>query len=224
MEQHRQNETGSAALMDAIRQQADERVAEINRKAEKELGGIEEEHAALVASFAREMEASGQRQMEQERARMLNTAAIETKKLRLTKLDEFISRMIAMAVEKLLAQRRQDYRRFLTTSAGAALSRIPDGRAVIHLSPADVEQEGTELLRSLRSTVGPEVELELAADTTIGTGGCIVEHTGRGVAYIATIEKALSRNRGRIRSRVLDLISKNGYTALAESAGREARP
>jgi len=220
MELNEQTATGSAALMDAIRQQADERVAAINRQSEQELRGIEDEHAAAVASRARELEAAGQGRLEQERARMLNTAAIETKKLRLTVLEEFISRMTRLAVEKFLVERRQDYRRFLASSAGAALARILEGKAVIHLSPVDAEQEGAELLRSLRSTVCPAVELELAADSAMCQGGCVVEHAGRGVAYVATIEKALSRNNGRIRSKVLDLINKNGHNALAGSGGR----
>jgi vacuolar-type H+-ATPase subunit E/Vma4 len=219
MQKSGQIETGSAALIDAIRQQADERLRAIEAQAAAEVKAMEDEHTAAAVSITRELEADARLQAARECRRIRHKAEIEAKKLRLQLLEEFISRMIESARKMLATERRQDYRMLLVRTAGTALARIPGGMAVIHMRPDDVEHEGQELLRALASEQGAAPAVQLAADIGIDWGGCIVEHAGQGVSYIATVREAVMRSSSRIRSEALKLIEEHGHSA----AGREGR-
>jgi vacuolar-type H+-ATPase subunit E/Vma4 len=211
MQHNDQSQAESEGLITAIRQQAEERIAGIRTQAELEIKGLETEHAAAVARLTRELEEAAELKIKQERSRISAMTGIELKKQQLIMLEDFIAAMIERALTGLVTDCRQEYRLFLSRSAGAALAQIARGCAMVHLSPEDFAAEAESLRQALGSSV---VALKFVPDRAVGRGGCMVEDTAGRIRYIATLEKAVSCTNRRIRCEALELIKQHGHAGM----------
>jgi len=177
----------------AIRQESDQRVAQIRAE-------YEQKAQAEAAAILRE----GEKENEQRVSRVDRTAQLEAKRSVLALKQEMVSKAFDLAKEKLQSMPEADYVAFLTRQIAQAAST---GREELVMNRTDHDRCGAKVIASANEALtakGLTGGLTLSAETRPMTGGFILKQGD--VEVNCTVDILLELIRGELAAQVAEVL------------------
>lgn len=194
-------------LETSIREESERTIRAIREHEAAEIRKLDEACTLEIEGYRGRTEAEIQARIDQELKRIASRGILERRKLRLSTIEEFITRTVKEAVDGM----RSDplYKEFLLQSICAAAGEIRSG-AEVHLMEQDRVFEG-EIMAALKAA-GSHQDIVIKDDTTIQWGGCIVRDNAGGRIFNGTIERIYYRKSAMIRREVLRILKDKGFS------------
>ena len=153
----------------------------IASQAQAEIDGVLEqardEAARIIASYcaqaeaeARELNAKNEKAAAEREERLVSSAQMEARKVRLAAKQEMVERTYALALDKLCAMPEEQY---VAVLADLLVQASSNGREEAVFSPKDREQVGEKAVAKANALSGKE--LRLSAETQPIRGGFILK-------------------------------------------------
>ena len=153
----------------------------IASQAQAEIDGVLEqardEAARIIASYraqaeaeARELNAKNEKAAAEREERLVSSAQMEARKVRLAAKQEMVERTYALALDKLCAMPEEQY---VAVLADLLVQASSNGREEAVFSPTDREQVGEKAVAKANALSGKE--LRLSAETQPIRGGFILK-------------------------------------------------
>jgi flagellar biosynthesis/type III secretory pathway protein FliH len=187
----------SSSLESAIRDKAENAIREIARLEAEQIKKLDEAYTAELEDFRKQSAARTDAKISQESARVKNRAVLEVRKLKLKRLEEFITRTVEEIAKGIRDNPR--YKNFLLYAVRDAIRLIPKG-AEIGIKKEDFNLE-KDILQAVEEEGGRDASVR--EDRNIKWGGCIIVDAPGGRIFDGTIERACYRKSPVIRLEVM---------------------
>ena len=182
----------------------------IASQAQAEIDGVLEqardEAARIIASYraqaeaeARELNAKNEKAAAEREERLMSSAQMEARKVRLAAKQEMVERTYALALDKLCAMPEEQY---VAVLADLLVQASSNGREEAVFSPKDREQVGEKAVAKANALSGKE--LRLSAETQPIRGGFILKD--KNVEVNCAFETLVRLQREKLEKDVANLL------------------
>lgn len=192
----------NTTLENSIREEAARAIAVIKEKEADEIRKLNEDYALKINDFRKKSETETQTRIDQELSRLENRAILERRKLTLTSVEQFISRMVDEVMKEIRSNPL--YGQFILNSIGSIVNQVPAG-VEVRLNKDDLVLE-KEILATTGAR-GRSNSVIIKEDPKIKWGGCLVLDEAGGRIFNNTMERIYFRKSLLIRQKVMSLLT-----------------
>lgn len=192
----------NTTLENSIREEAARAIAVIKEKEADEIRKLNEDYALKINDFRKKSETETQTRIDQELSRLENRAILERRKLTLTSVEQFISRMVDEVMKEIRSNPL--YGQFILNSIGSIVNQVPAG-VEVRLNKDDLVLE-----KEILATTGAQSRSNsviIKEDPKIKWGGCLVLDEAGGRIFNNTMERIYFRKSLLIRQKVMSLLT-----------------
>ncbi|MCE5213044.1 MAG: hypothetical protein LLG40_16000 [Deltaproteobacteria bacterium] len=192
----------NTTLENSIREEAARAIAVIKEKEADEIRKLNEDYALKINDFRKKSETETQTRIDQELSRLENRAILERRKLTLTSVEQFISRMVDEVMKEIRSNPL--YGQFILNSIGSIVNQVPAG-VEVRLNKDDLVLE-----KEILATTGAQSRSNsviIKEDPKIKWGGCLVLDEAGSRIFNNTMERIYFRKSLLIRQKVMSLLT-----------------
>jgi vacuolar-type H+-ATPase subunit E/Vma4 len=189
-------------LESSIKQAAEETIAGILENEAQEIKRLDEITRTEIESFRKQRQTETDAQILQELARLDNKMILESRKLNLLGVEDFINCLTDEVMTGIREHPR--YPQFLLNAAINAAKDIP-GHAEVRLATEDLFREKD--IQTAVKAAGRHNHLAIKGDPSIRWGGCLIIDEEGGRIFNNTLERIYFRKSLLIRQRVMKILA-----------------
>ena len=205
-EKQTQLNNDASGLIESIKHESSRRIDEIKKKAEEEKNKIREQFSKEIDDYKKEMETKIDEDIKQEIDKIKNRATIESKKLRLTVIEEVIQNLVNEAMVELKDSDEERYKSFIIKSIEDVVPNLEGSSVVVRIAQNDSDLK-KEIEKAIKIKGNYKGSFDFEIDNEITTGGIIIDDIDSNLSYICTFERIIFRKYDEVRKNAFAIIS-----------------